>query len=755
MSPPVTPRWDHEDEETLVGNSQSSSSVFGGGWVEDDDDLFPPTPEAIRHSRMRYNWNQQDIQRANRRLDSLEETVRHNAHFIERLLDEVHMLRANSHISRDVKQNKQTMQEERKEDTNLEMQAVMSKEREELINAEIHNNLTATESDEESEDLYNASPLQNRSRTGRASMETFPDSPHSTLSDLIKHKCQLRPKTPPALIEPQLLRYPSPDLGEGGSAAMDDAIGRHLGDVGLQTLEELLESEPAFDSLSVTITEVDDKTTEADDKTTAEEFIKSEDDRIAAARALIASASFIEPKSPIVVNTGFAIHEEIDRRLEGNFTGAPRQDEDDIGTSFHRRVVHRPNLPSPDIVKFGVNYEPISAETNNFRGVLITNIPKQLQLRDVLFKVRGGEVIKAVMVDTRFLRNDASMPFNSVLVTFLKQRNAEAYVEFARANPIYFPSTSEYGKVNLWSAVVKLIDTPTYPSTSAVTNILRFGQSRHITINNIPPEFNLEGLLYDLSGRNNRRQESILDMYWTTVPIAYPTENTPRAQAIRSKEAAPKEETLIISEKTSPEAETSIITNESSPVQKITIEPQQAPVMQNMAVLHIEFSSSDVAGDCYKILTSFRKYRDLVVKFADDPCAGPLEQISASLGKRENLLQTELMPSKQASTIQDIIGDTKSYVREDGFHKPPLGLRSSMFMRAPEQTGILLDLNGGFYNTFGPGSAVYDLAGLAISHSSHAISSSSALNDLVGLDIGLSNDIKNPDEIDLDLWDLE
>ncbi|RDW64739.1 hypothetical protein BP6252_10390 [Coleophoma cylindrospora] len=754
MSPPVTPRWVDDDADTLVGNSQSSSSVFGGGWVEDDDDLFPPTPEAIRHSRMRYNWNQQDIQRANRRIDSLEETVRHCGHFIERLLDEVHILKANSHTSRDVKQNKQTMQE-RKEEVNLEMQAMMSKEREGSINIEKHNNLTATETDEDSEDLYNASPLQNRSRASQASMEIFPASPHSTLSDLIKRKSDLVLKTPPALIEPQLLRYPSPNLGEGGSAAMDDALGRHLGDVGLQTLEELLESETASNSPSTSITEVDDETTKADDKPTAEEFMRSEEDRIAAARALIASANFIEPKPPIIIDTGFATHEEIDRRLAGNFTGAPREDEDDMTTSFHRRIVHRSNSPIPDVVKFGINYEPNSVETNNFRGILITNIPKEIKLRDVLFKVRGGEILKAVMVDTQFLRNDAGMPFNSVLVTFLKQRNAEAYVEFARANPVCFSSTSEHGKVNSWSAVVKLIDTPTYPSTSAVTNILRLGQSRHITISNIPPEFNLEGLLYDLSARNSRRQETILDMYWTTIPIAYPTVNTPRAQAMQSKEAAPEEEIAINSEQSSPEVETPIITNEPSAVHEITIKPQQDSLIQTMAVLHVEFSSIDMAGDCYKILTRFRDYRNLVVKFADDPCAGPLEQISSSLAKRENLLQTELMPCKKASTIQDVIEDTERNFREDGFRKPPVGLASSMFMRAPEQTAMLLDLSGGFHNIFGPGSAVNDLAGLAPGHASDAISSGSAVNDLIGLVVGLSNEIRNPDEIEIDLSDLE
>ncbi|RAL63030.1 hypothetical protein DID88_004115 [Monilinia fructigena] len=110
---------------------------------------------------------------------------------------------------------------------------------------------------------------------------------------------------------------------------------------------------------------------------------------------------------------------------------SPQQRDDEINS--HMRTCDSREFKFPDYFRHGVSFIPKEDDVDTLRGVLIGGLPTDIELRDVLARVRGGRIYSSVLLNTMSISGS-----NSALVTFIKQADAEAYVEYANAHPITF-----------------------------------------------------------------------------------------------------------------------------------------------------------------------------------------------------------------------------------------------------------------------------------------------------------------------------
>lgn len=109
----------------------------------------------------------------------------------------------------------------------------------------------------------------------------------------------------------------------------------------------------------------------------------------------------------------------------------------------------------PDIFNHGIQYRPGGSDKNYFRTIHIEGLPRNIVLRDVLARVRGGEILSATLLDTKSLLNTMS-----ARVVFKNEDAAREFVVWAGAHPITFPSEDDDIHE---AATVTLVSTPTYP----------------------------------------------------------------------------------------------------------------------------------------------------------------------------------------------------------------------------------------------------------------------------------------------------
>ncbi|KAG8525276.1 uncharacterized protein KY384_008920 [Bacidia gigantensis] len=116
------------------------------------------------------------------------------------------------------------------------------------------------------------------------------------------------------------------------------------------------------------------------------------------------------------------------------------------------------DLRSPDLFRYGLRFFPRDHQNNAYRAVIISNIPLSISMRKLLEKVRGGKILDVKLLNTVSITNS-----KTALVTFLKEHEAIAYVNFVKRYLIEFE-----GQI----AHVKLIPTPTFPISSQINQFV-------------------------------------------------------------------------------------------------------------------------------------------------------------------------------------------------------------------------------------------------------------------------------------------
>ena len=143
----------------------------------------------------------------------------------------------------------------------------------------------------------------------------------------------------------------------------------------------------------------------------------------------------------------------------------------------------------PGFFRYGIQYVPSETDSNYLRRIMISNLPKDIELRDVLARVRGGEVVCATLLDTEKLTGGLT-----AMIQFLHQVSAEEYLSYTKDHPLSFDSSNE-------KAEVILLKTPTWPLTTGhYPLILKRRQTRCLAIPLFPKEFSIADLKLRISG---------------------------------------------------------------------------------------------------------------------------------------------------------------------------------------------------------------------------------------------------------------
>lgn len=178
------------------------------------------------------------------------------------------------------------------------------------------------------------------------------------------------------------------------------------------------------------------------------------------------------------------------------------REERDIALDLHQRDCQYSNdRRCPDFFKHGIQFTPAEQETNSFRTVIISNLPKDITLRDVVARVRGGELFSSFLCNTYPITRSMT-----VRVVFKHEKSASDYIEFCSEHPLAFSSESE---PTPRTAIITRVDTPTYPSNHTRIN----EQSRCLCIKNVPTHLYPYDLHQQIACKNAFRAESLLEFF--------------------------------------------------------------------------------------------------------------------------------------------------------------------------------------------------------------------------------------------------
>jgi hypothetical protein len=155
----------------------------------------------------------------------------------------------------------------------------------------------------------------------------------------------------------------------------------------------------------------------------------------------------------------------------------------------------------PDFFRYGIRYTPGETDSNFQRTVQISNLPHDTELREVLDRVRGGEIVSGILLDTKKLLGGIS-----ARIEFLNEGAAEEYVLYAEMYPISFGDPPQ-------RATVTLVPTPTWPVRLPTRSKVNLGQTRCLRIPNFPTHFSLEGLERELTKGNGHRAAALVEIY--------------------------------------------------------------------------------------------------------------------------------------------------------------------------------------------------------------------------------------------------
>lgn len=156
----------------------------------------------------------------------------------------------------------------------------------------------------------------------------------------------------------------------------------------------------------------------------------------------------------------------------------------------------------PGFFRYGIQYVPSETDSNYLRRIMISNLPKDIELRDVLARVRGGEVVCATLLDTEKLTGGLT-----AMIQFLHQVSAEEYLSYTKDHPLSFDSSNK-------KAEVTLLKTPTWPLTTGYYPlILQRRQTRCLAIPLFSKEFSIADLKLRISRHCATCNAEVLDIY--------------------------------------------------------------------------------------------------------------------------------------------------------------------------------------------------------------------------------------------------
>lgn len=155
-----------------------------------------------------------------------------------------------------------------------------------------------------------------------------------------------------------------------------------------------------------------------------------------------------------------------------------------------------------DFFRYGIHYVPSETDSNYMRRIIISNLPMDVELGEVLARVRGGEVVSASLLDTEKLTGSIT-----AMVEFLHEDSAEEYVTYTQDHPIHFGFPEQ-------KADIVVINTPTWPlTTGSHKTLLERKQTRCLAIPSFSICLFVTTLVQNIAGNSSIRFPALVDIY--------------------------------------------------------------------------------------------------------------------------------------------------------------------------------------------------------------------------------------------------
>ena len=175
------------------------------------------------------------------------------------------------------------------------------------------------------------------------------------------------------------------------------------------------------------------------------------------------------------------------------------------------------DLKVPDFFRYGIQYNPSIYERNTLRTVSIMGLHPKITKSELFDNIRGGFVISVELLNTVSITGTLS-----ALVQFLYERDALAFDDSVRQNPLRF-----HGK----AAYVRVLSTPTWPLSPNLSKaILQLKHTRCLEVHDFPREVGPVDLRHDLRAhdtltydnleRINMRADGVLELGFTSIYAA-------------------------------------------------------------------------------------------------------------------------------------------------------------------------------------------------------------------------------------------
>ncbi|EKD11939.1 uncharacterized protein L3040_009400 [Drepanopeziza brunnea f. sp. 'multigermtubi'] len=171
----------------------------------------------------------------------------------------------------------------------------------------------------------------------------------------------------------------------------------------------------------------------------------------------------------------------------------------------HMRAAGRREARQVELFKYGIQYTPTEMDSNYFRTIHISNLPLGTDARDVLARIRGGDVLNVAVLNMGKIASDSVQ----ARVVFKDEAAAMAYLSYVEKNPISF-SAGDDGEPKV--VEIALIETPTYPIAFRLARALS-QQTRCIAVRRIPSSFSLNALEHNLACGSRWRAEGLVEMF--------------------------------------------------------------------------------------------------------------------------------------------------------------------------------------------------------------------------------------------------
>lgn len=152
--------------------------------------------------------------------------------------------------------------------------------------------------------------------------------------------------------------------------------------------------------------------------------------------------------------------------------------------------------------RYGIQYAPSETDSNYMRRIIISNLPRDIVLKDVLAQVRGGVIVNANLLDTQRLTGGMT-----VMIQFMREESVKEYLAYTKDHPIHFGSCAQ-------KAEFELVNTPTWPlETGLHPFIISQKQTRCLAIPDFPEDLCAATLERHIAGHYGFRSSSLVDIY--------------------------------------------------------------------------------------------------------------------------------------------------------------------------------------------------------------------------------------------------